>query len=59
MGDGEMLMRYKKYAKAKEVLEGYLKRNPGDVEVQAFLKKCKGIIGKVRKLGDAVGKIKK
>ncbi|NWF76551.1 MAG: hypothetical protein HXY53_08305, partial [Nitrospirae bacterium] len=33
MGYGEMLMSLKKYAKAKELFDEYLKANPEDSEV--------------------------
>ena len=50
MGFGEMLMSYKKYARAKELFEGYLKANLDDSEVKSLLQKCENIIGKARKL---------
>jgi len=51
---GEMLMSYKKYARAKELFEGYLKANLDDSEVKSLLQKCENIIGKARKLGSIV-----
>jgi len=54
MGYGEMLMSYKKYARAKELFEGYLKVNLDDSEVKSLLQKCENIIGKARKLGSIV-----
>ena len=50
MGYGEMLMSYKKYARAKELFEEYLKANLDDSEVKSLLQKCENIIGKARKL---------
>ena len=47
---GEMLMTYKKYQKAKEVFEEYLKAILDDSEVKSLLQKCENIIGKARKL---------
>ena len=47
---GEMLMSYKKYARAKELFEEYLKANLDDSEVKSLLQKCENIIGKARKL---------
>jgi predicted Zn-dependent protease len=55
---GEMLMSYKKYAKAKEIFEEYLGMNPGDNEVQTFLNKCEGVLEKVNRLSNVAGKIK-
>lgn len=50
MGYGEMLMSLKKYAKAKELFDEYLKANPEDSEVHSLLQKCNDIIGKAKKL---------
>jgi len=55
---GEMLMSYKKYTQAKDVFERYLKINPNDSDVKSLLQKCEGVLGKVNKLNQAVGKIK-
>lgn len=56
LGYGEMLMSYKKYAKAKEIFEGYLKNNPGDSEVSSLLQKCENVLGKLKKLSQAIEK---
>jgi hypothetical protein len=56
MAFGEMLMSYKKYAKAKEIFEDYLRINPADSEVQALLKKCKEVIEKADRLSMVIEK---
>ena len=55
---GEMLMSYKKYAKSKEVFEGYLKTNPNDAEIRSNLQKAESILEKIGKMGHVVDKIK-
>jgi glycosyltransferase involved in cell wall biosynthesis/Flp pilus assembly protein TadD len=55
---GEMLMSYKKYTHAKDVFERYLRMNPHDSEANSLLQKCEGVLGKVNKLSQAIGKIK-
>ncbi|MEW6003134.1 MAG: tetratricopeptide repeat protein [Nitrospirota bacterium] len=54
---GEMLMSFKKFAKAKELYEGYLKTNPNDEEIRSLFQKCENVLGKVKKLGQVVEKI--
>ena len=44
-------MSYKKYARAKELFEGYLKTNLDDSEVKSMLNKCEGVLSKVKKVG--------
>lgn len=58
MAYGEMLMSYKKYIQAKDVFKRYLRMNSDDNEVKSLLQKCEGILGKVNKLSQAIGKIK-
>jgi hypothetical protein len=41
---------FKKYVKAKELFDGYLKANLDDSEVHLLLQKCENIIGKAKKL---------
>jgi FkbM family methyltransferase len=53
---GDMLFSHKKYAKAKELYEGYLKRNPNDIEIRSHLQKVEGILEKVNKLNQAIDK---
>ncbi|MEW6003128.1 MAG: glycosyltransferase [Nitrospirota bacterium] len=55
---GDMLMSYKKFARAKELYAGYLKTNPNDEEIRLLLQKCDGVLGKVRRLGQIVEGIK-
>ena len=55
---GEMLFSYKKYAKSKEVCEGYLKLNPDDPEIHSLLKKSTDILEKVMKFKNIAGKKK-
>jgi hypothetical protein len=38
------MMGFKKYAKAKELFESYLKMNPSDSQAQSCLKKCVDIL---------------
>jgi glycosyltransferase involved in cell wall biosynthesis len=52
---GEMLFSYKKYAKAKEIYEGYLKINPGDAEIKTLLKKSTDILDKIAKFNKMAG----
>ncbi len=56
MGYGNMLMCVKKYSRAKELFEEYLKNNPDDTEVQGLLKKSTDILGKLEKFKNIVGK---
>jgi len=51
-----MLMSNKKYAKSKEVFEGYLKTNPIDAEIQLLLKKSTDILDKVTKFKKTAAK---
>jgi nucleoside-diphosphate-sugar epimerase/glycosyltransferase involved in cell wall biosynthesis/ADP-heptose:LPS heptosyltransferase/GT2 family glycosyltransferase len=53
---GEMLFSYKKYAKSKEVYEGYLKINPNDAEILSLLKKSADILDKLTKFKNIAGK---
>jgi tetratricopeptide (TPR) repeat protein len=53
---GSMLMSSKKYAKAKEIFETYLRNNPGDSEIRLHLQKCEGILGKVSNLKQVIEK---
>lgn len=55
MGYGEMLMRLKKYKKAKELFEEYLKNNPEDKEVKGMFDKCEKVLEKVKILGKGIG----
>lgn len=55
---GDMLSSHKKYAKAKELYETYLKTNPNDSEIHSLLQKTEGVLEKVNKLSQVVGKIK-
>ncbi|MEW6003131.1 MAG: tetratricopeptide repeat protein [Nitrospirota bacterium] len=55
---GEMLSSHKKFAKAKDIFEKYLEINPDDSEIRLLLQKTEGILKKVRKLNQIVGKIK-
>jgi predicted Zn-dependent protease len=50
LGYGEMLFSFKKYAKCKEVYEGYLRINPNDAEIWSLLKKSSDILEKLAKL---------
>ncbi len=56
MGYGNMLMSAKKYSKAKELFEEYLKGNPDDSEIQSLLKKSTDILDKLEKFKNIVGK---
>jgi predicted Zn-dependent protease len=53
---GDMLSSHKKYAKAKELYEAYLKTKPDDSEVHSLLQKCENILVKVNKLNQAIRK---
>jgi predicted Zn-dependent protease len=54
---GDMLMRLKKYAKAREIYQKYLSTNPDDNEIRALLLQCENILQKVSKLGKVAGKV--
>lgn len=54
---GDMLMSFKKYARAKEIYEEYLKINPDDTEIHSLLQKTEGVLEKVRKLGRVVNSL--
>jgi tetratricopeptide (TPR) repeat protein len=58
LASGEKLINTKKYAKAKEIYEKYLKANPNDSEIRALLQKCETILQKASKLGKVIGKVK-
>ncbi len=49
IGYGEMLMSAKKYSRARELFEEYLKGNPDDSEIQSLLKKSTDILDKLEK----------
>jgi tetratricopeptide (TPR) repeat protein len=56
LGYGEMLFSFKKYAKCKEVYEGYLRINPNDAEVWSLLKRSTDILEKLAKFINIAGK---
>lgn len=58
LGYGEMLFSHKKYAKAKEIFEAYLKTNPDDSEIHSLLQKTEGVLEKVKSLTQVVEKLK-
>lgn len=53
---GNMLMGTKKFAKAKEIFDGYLLINPDDSETRSLLQECEKVLGKVTKLMQIVEK---
>ena len=58
MAYGEMLMSIKKFAKAKDLFEDYLKNNPADSEICTLLQECETVLDKVRKFSQAVEKMR-
>ncbi len=57
IGYGEMLMRLKRFKKAKEIFEGYLKNNQDDEEIRKMFSRCEGLLEKVNRLNRIINKL--
>lgn len=57
LGYGEMLMNQKKFRRAKEIFEAYLKINPDDNEIKSLLENTEIILAKVGRFNEAIDKI--
>ncbi len=56
VGYGNMLMCVKKYSKAKELFEEYLKNNSDVSEVSSLLQKCEDVLRRLDKLSQIIEK---
>lgn len=57
LGYGEMLVNQKKFRRAKEIFEAYLKINPDDNEIKSLLENTEIILAKVGRFNEAIDKI--